>query len=385
MYVIDSIIYGNSTLSWLIALGIAIGCTGVLAIARVTLLKALKPTNTARAFARNVIQHTRYTFFAIISIGVAATYLVLSARSQHVLAVIATLATLLQIAWWGHGLTRFWVQRIIKRRLKEDIGSVTVIRTLGTMILVALWLVILIAVVATLGVNVTGLVAGLGIGGIAIALAVQNIVGDLFASISIMVDKPFVVGDFIQVGTMLGTVEQIGLKSTRLASLSGEQLIFGNGDLLKSRIQNYKRMVNRRIVFTIGAEYGTPAEQVEAIPEMIKSAITAQSPVRFDRAHFKELGESTLTYEAVYYVLSPDYNRYMDIQQTINFTLYRDFEKAGIGMAFPTRTVMLHLTPDDSAALAAIADAHQRNSDRRDAKEPNATAQVEGEPVARTK
>src|SRR5665213_206693 len=125
MHLIDSIIYGNSTLSWLIALGIAIGCTAVLGIARVTLLKVLKPTTTGRAFTRNVIQHTRYTFFAIISIAIATTYLTLSARSQHVFAVIATLITLLQVAWWGHGLTTFWVHRVIKRRLKEDIGSVT--------------------------------------------------------------------------------------------------------------------------------------------------------------------------------------------------------------------------------------------------------------------
>ncbi len=379
MHLINSIIYGNSTLSWLIALGIAVGCAVVLALVRVTLLKVLKPTTTGRAFTQNVIQHTRYTFFAVISITIAATYLTLSARSEHVLDVIATLITLLQVAWWGHGLTTFWVHRVIKRRIKEDIGSVTVIRTIGTMILVALWIVILIAIIATLGVNVTGLVAGLGIGGIAIALAVQNIVGDLFASISIMVDKPFVVGDVIQVGTMLGTVQQIGLKSTRLASLSGEQLIFGNGDLLKSRIQNYKRMVNRRILFTIGAEYGTPAEQVEAIPEMIKSAITAQSPVRFDRAHFKEYGDSALTYEAVYFVLSPDYNTYMDIQQAINFILYRDFEAAGIGMAFPTRTVMLHLTSDDSAAIATIAKAHAQNSDRSATQESSTSSQGEGD------
>lgn len=385
MHLTDAIIYGNSTLSWLIALGIAIGSTAVLAIARVTVLKVLQPSTTERAFTLNVVRHTRYTFFAIISIAVASTYLALSARTQHVLAVVATVATLLQIAWWGHGLTRFWVQRVIKRRLEEDIGSVTVIRTLGTIIIVALWIVILVSIIATLGRDVTGLVAGLGISGIAIALAVQNIVGDLFASISIMVDKPFVVGDFIQVGTMLGTVEQIGLKSTRLASLSGEQLIFGNGDLLKSRIQNYKRMVNRRIVFTIGAEYGTPTELVQAIPAMMKSAITAQAPVRFDRAHFKEYGDSALTYEAVYYVLSPDYNTYMDIQQAINFILYSDFEKAGIGMAFPTRTVMLHLTPDDSTALAAIAKAQAQNSNGTEEKAANPSARGEGDTTVGTK
>lgn len=127
MHLTDAIIYGNSTLSWLIALGIAIGSTAVLAIARVTVLKVLQPSTTGRAFTLNVVRHTRYTFFAIISIAVASTYLTLSARTQHVLAVVATVATLLQIAWWGHGLTRFWVQRVIKRRQRAAGDSTRII------------------------------------------------------------------------------------------------------------------------------------------------------------------------------------------------------------------------------------------------------------------
>jgi len=265
--------------------------------------------------------------------------------------IIVTLVTLLQIAWWGHGMMRFWVRRVIARRTESDIGSVTAIRTFGTIGLVALWVVILLAVIATLGIDVTALVAGLGIGGIAIALAVQNIVGDLFASVSIIVDKPFIVGDFIQVEDLLGSVQHIGLKTTRLNSLSGEQLIFGNGDLLKSRIHNYKRMSERRVVFTIRVEYGTAQELVEKIPDMIRTAIKSQSPVRLDRAHFKEYGESGLVYEVVYYVLGPDYNQYMDIQQAINYQLYRGFNDAGINMALPTRAVRLQLSPENAAAL----------------------------------
>ena len=348
-------LFSNTALAWIIAAGTAVIITAVLSIARIMLVRRLNPTNTAKAIAFDVVRHTRYTFIALLAVASAATTLTLSARTLHVLGIFVTLVTLLQIAWWGHGLIKFWSQRVIKQRLRTDAGSVTVVRTIGTVARFILFVFILLSAIAALGISVKGLLAGLGIGGIAIALAVQNIVGDLFASVSIIVDKPFVVGDFIQVGDKQGTVQDIGLKSTRLGSLSGEQLIFGNGDLLKSRIQNYKRMKERRIVFTIGAEYGTPADVVEKAPQMIRDAIVAQPDVRFDRAHLKEFGDSALVYEAVYVVLSPDFNKYMDIQQSINFQLYREFEKAGIGMAFPTRTVMLRLDPGDMKAVAELA------------------------------
>jgi small-conductance mechanosensitive channel len=344
---LDWKLFQNTALDWIIAAGIAIGITVVLSLARVMLLRNLRPDRTAKAVVLDIVRHTRYTFIALLAISVAGTTLVLSKRTTSALHVISGLVVLLQIGWWGHGLIKFWVQRVIRERLKTDAGSVTVIRTVGVALRFTLFALIFLSVIATLGFDVNKILAGLGIGGIAIALAVQNIVGDLFASVSIIVDKPFVVGDFIQVGDKLGTVQVIGLKSTRLASLSGEQLIFGNGDLLKSRIQNYKRMKERRIVFTVGIEYGTPADLVEKAPQMIRDAIVAQSDVRFDRAHFKQFGDSALIYEAVYIVLSPDFNVYMDIQQKINFELYRGFEKAGISMAFPTRTVMLRLDAAD--------------------------------------
>jgi len=362
MTFLDTQLYGNTALAWMIASAIAGGVTLVFAIARIVLSRRLEPTNFPRGLTLVVVRHTRYLFLALIGIGVGSTYLDLSGRTSRILGIVITLVTLFQIAWWGHGVMRFWVQRVTARRAESDVGSVTAIRTFGTIGLVGLWAVILLAVIATLGVDVTALVAGLGIGGIAIALAVQNIVGDLFASVSIIVDKPFVVGDFIQVENLLGSVQQIGLKTTRLNSLSGEQLIFGNGDLLKSRIHNYKRMMERRVVFTIRVEYGTPQELVEKVPDMIRAAITAQSPVRMDRSHFKEYGESALVYEAVYYVLSPDYNVYMDIQQAINYQLYGGFRSAGINMALPTRTVMLHVAPGDGEAIGAIANPHTADS-----------------------
>ncbi len=187
--------------------------------------------------------------------------------------------------------------------------------------------------------------AGLGIGGIAVALAVQNILGDLFASLSIVLDKPFVIGDFIIVNEFLGTVEHIGLKTTRIRSLSGEQVIFSNADLLRSRIRNFKRMFERRVTFSIGVTYQTPSDKLERISALLKEIVVKQPKARFDRAHFKEFGDSALIYEVVYYVQNPDFNVYMDIQQAINIEIVRRFEEESIEFAYPTRTIHVKQEP----------------------------------------
>jgi small-conductance mechanosensitive channel len=188
------------------------------------------------------------------------------------------------------------------------------------------------------------MIAGLGVGGIAVALAAQNILGDLFASLSIILDKPFVVGDFLIIGDFLGSVEKVGVKTTRLRSLSGEQLIFSNNDLLGSRIRNYGRMFERRVIFSIGVTYQTPADKLRAIPDMLREAVESQQPVRFDRAHFQKYGDFALIFEIVYYVLSADYKQYMDIQQAINLQINEDFEEHGIEFAYPTQTLYVSKT-----------------------------------------
>jgi small-conductance mechanosensitive channel len=203
------------------------------------------------------------------------------------------------------------------------------------------WGCIVLLALDNLGVNISTLIAGLGVGGIAVALATQKILGDLFASLSIIMDRPFVVGDFLVLGNEMGTVENIGLKTTRVRSLSGEQLILSNSDLLSSRIRNYGRMFERRIVGSFGVTYDTAFEKIRKIPKMVKTAIEAQEKVRFDRAHFKSHGASSLDFEYVYYVLSPSYNTYMDIQQAINLELHRRFLEEKIEFAYPTQTVYL--------------------------------------------
>jgi small-conductance mechanosensitive channel len=201
-------------------------------------------------------------------------------------------------------------------------------------------------------VQITPLLASLGIGGLAVALALQNVLSDLFASLSIVLDKPFVIDDFIAVDDLQGTVEHVGLKTTRLRSLSGEQLVFSNSDLLSSRVRNYKRMLERRATFTIGVIYGTPVEALREIPKLIRAAVESQPNTRMDRTHFQKFGDSSLDFETVYFMLVPDYAVFMDVQQEINLYLYEAFQERGLEFAFPTRTLWL----EQSAAPAITPD-----------------------------
>lgn len=207
---------------------------------------------------------------------------------------------------------------------------------------VIIWGLGFVLILDNLGYKVSTILAGLGIGGIAVALAAQTILGDLFAYFIIIFDKPFEVGDFIIVGDLMGTVEYIGLKTTRIRSLNGEELIFSNSDLTNSRVKNFKRMYNRRVVFSIGVTYDTSLEKLKQIPIIIKNIIQGIEGTQFDRAHFFKYGDFALIYEVVYYVKGSDYNKYMDIQQEINFKLKEEFDKLKIEFAFPTQTLYIH-------------------------------------------
>jgi small-conductance mechanosensitive channel len=237
------------------------------------------------------------------------------------------------------------VARARKRRMSSSPAAATSLAAVGIVARLVAWSMVLLVMLDNLGIDVTALVASLGVGGVAVALAVQNILGDLFASFSIIFDKPFVVGDFLMIDTHLGSVEHVGLKTTRLRSLTGEQLVFSNSDLLRSRIRNFGRMMERRVSFEIGVTYQTPREQLRRIPGMLRHAIESQPNTRFDRAHFKSYGDFSLVFEIVYYVATADYNTYMDIQQEINLSVHEQFEKDGIEFAYPTRTVFVHNQP----------------------------------------
>jgi small-conductance mechanosensitive channel len=202
-----------------------------------------------------------------------------------------------------------------------------------------IWGIGLLFLLDNLGFNVGAIVAGLGIGGIAVGLAASAVLGDAFAYLAILFDRPFELGDFILVGDYIGNVEHIGMKTTRLRSLSGEQIIFSNKDLTDSRVRNYKRMRERRVVFTVGVTYDTTLPQIQEAPQLIKAIIDGTPHTRFNRSHFCAFGDSSLNIETVYYVLSPDYMVYMDAQQAINLQLKEAFEQRGIDFAFPTRTL----------------------------------------------
>lgn len=225
----------------------------------------------------------------------------------------------------------------------EERFDATRIRPLRAIAVFVVWIAGLLFLLDNLGFDVTAVVAGLGIGGIAVALAAQTVLGDLFSYFVILFDKPFEIGDFLIFGDVLGTVERIGVKTTRLRSLGGEQIIVSNADLTGSRVRNYKRMEQRRVVFKIGVVYETPLEQLKSIPGIIREIIEREPLVTFDRAHFAGYGDWNLNFEVVYYVSSSDYNLYMDIQQRINLAIFEAFDERGIEFAYPTQTV--HLPP----------------------------------------
>jgi small-conductance mechanosensitive channel len=227
--------------------------------------------------------------------------------------------------------------------LKQENGETKLKQITGIMIVIniTVWALGLVFLFDNLGYNVTAIVTGLGIGGIAIALAAQNILGDLFNYFVIFFDRPFEVGDFIVVDDKKGNVEYIGIKTTRIKSLSGEQIVISNSNLTNSRLHNFKRMEERRIVFMLGVTYGTSVEKLKAIPEIIKKIFDEEALARLDRVHFAAYGDFSLNYEIVFFVNSPDYNQYMDVHQSVNLKIYEAFELRGIEFAFPTQTIHL--------------------------------------------
>ena len=338
--------YHNSVHAWLIA-GIVFAVTGAtLFIARTLLARRLakvaaQTSNTADDAIVDLLRRTRYFFILTAAIAGASLFLDLPPRALSVGRMLGTIALILQLAIWGNGLITFWFRNYAERKADTDVASRTTIAAFSFVARAILWSMLLLVGLNRLGVDITALITGLGVGGIAIALAVQNVLGDLFAALAIVLDKPFVVGDAISVDTMTGTVENVGLKTTRIRSVNGEQVIFGNTDLLKSRIRNFKRMQERRVVLTIGVSYDTPPDTVARIPDMLREAVESQEQVRFDRSHFMSYGESALNFETAYFVLTSDYLTYANKNQAVNLAVLRRFATEKIDFAFPTRTIVV--------------------------------------------
>ncbi len=354
MNTLQQVIADNNMQDWVFALLAATAAMFTVMLVRSIALNRLEHAanatdNQIDDFLVEVLRSTRIFLALGVAIYVAVHLLVLP-QSVKELADRAFIGLLiLQSGFWAsRGLDFFLRQRLATDEVSSRAARATTRPILAFIGRVVLWALIGL-LLDNMGLNVTALVASMGIGGIAVALAVQNILGDLFASLSIAIDQPFVVGDFVIVDDLMGTIEHVGLKTTRVRSLGGEQIIFSNNDLLKSRIRNYKRMQERRVVFSVRVTYDTPHDRLEKIPGMIAEAIGSQDSTRFDRAHLKGFGPSSLDYEAVYYVLDPDFNLYMDIQQAINLSLVRSFRESGVEFAFPTQT--LHLATEVPSLL----------------------------------
>ncbi len=342
---LEQMFVGNTLMQWLIAAGIAFGLWIFFQFVKTILVRSLaKVTTRTKTTVDDALLHAleRTKGFLMLLVAIYFGSLVLT-LPDDVLLWLNTgifIVFVLQVGLWLDAAIIYWISDYQSKMLESNAAQVTTVRAVGYIIRVILFSLLLLLALDNLpGVEITPLLASLGVAGIAVSLALQGVLADLFASIAIALDKPFVINDFIIVGDFLGTVEKIGIKTTRLRSLGGEQLIFGNADLLSSRIRNYKRMEERRIVFGLGVTYDTPYEKLRSIPATIQEIVEQQEQARFDRAHFASYGDFSLNFEIVYYVLSADYNVYMDVQQAINLAIFKAFEEAGIEFAFPTRTL----------------------------------------------
>jgi small-conductance mechanosensitive channel len=334
----------GEAVSWIVGLAIAVGAYLVLSLARRLLLRRVERSDAQAGWLnglRQALVRTSSLFLLVLAIYAGTFFVALPPAVERAISSALVIALFLQGALWASHLVVGWIAWYAAHRAAHNRAIVNALNLIQLLARVVVWSIALLLILNNLGFDVTALVAGLGIGGIAVALAAQNILGDLFASLAIVLDQPFVVGDAVLLDDKSGTVERIGIKTTRIRSLSGEELIVSNADLLASRIHNFKRMAERRVEFTIGIAYETPAEKVEKLPGMLRAIVEAQAQVRFDRAHFARYGDFALVYEVVYWTLSADYEVYMDTHQRINLAIFRQLQDEAVAFAYPTQTIYL--------------------------------------------
>ena len=336
---------GNTISDWLIALGlIAVTLLFVRLVSRYAIVRlqrwAAHTSNHFDDVLIRLLQRFVLPALNVVVIYAALTYLALPAWANKALRISMILICTYLVLRLLTAAMEYLVLRVIK---STDDAALKKQQARGLLIVlrIAIWMLGFVFVLDNLGYNVTTIIAGLGIGGIAIALAAQTILGDLFSYFVIFFDRPFEIGDFIIVDDKMGVVEYIGIKTTRLRTLSGEQLIFSNKDLTDSRVHNFKRMEERRVVFSVSVMQHTPAEKLEQIPVLVREIIESNEQVRFDRGHFSSIEAYSLKFEFVYYVLDADYNLYMDLQQAINLRILQSFEAQGIRLALPVQLMQL--------------------------------------------
>jgi small-conductance mechanosensitive channel len=351
--ILDQVYYDNTVREYLIALSVIVGGIVLVLALKKFIIKRLQvwAAKTPGTWDDFIVES--FSRFGMPILQWAIVYwaihlLELSGATERAIRI----ATSIIITYYALRIVSSVVLLLLKAEVRRREHGEEKIKQLGGLIMLinlVVWFIGLVFLLGNWGIEVTPIIAGLGIGGIAVALAAQNILGDLFNYFVIFFDRPFEAGDFIVVDDKSGTVEYVGIKTTHIRALGGEQIIIGNSNLTGSRIHNYKRMARRRVVFSIDVEYGTPLETLKKIPGMLKSIVEQQQMITFDRSHFATYKDWSLRFEVVYYVLSADFNLYMDIQQNINFAIHDAFEQEKINFAFPTQSLLLR--PDSGQGL----------------------------------
>lgn len=342
---LQSTYFDNRVIDYLLALILIIGGSGIISVLKRVIFRRFinitrKTPSSLHDFILQLIDKELLPLLYYIALYMGCSILALPPSVDKAIQIIGSAVFVFVGVRVIMAIVAYSIELYLAKN-GEDGTKQNVAKGVEAVLRVIIWGLAVIIFLENLGVEITALVAGLGIGGIAVALAAQTILGDLFSYITIYFDRPFAIGDYINVGEFNGTVEYIGIKTTRLRSLSGEQIIMANSDLTASRLRNYKRMEQRRISFRLRVTYDTDLDRLKEIPEIIRAIIESFADTRFDRAHFAAFGDYGLEFEVVYFVLTSDYRRYMDIQQEINLRLLEEFEQRGIKLALPTQ--MLHV------------------------------------------
>ena len=340
----DTVIFDNTVQQWGLAIGVFVLVFILLQIFKRVISRRLdeysKSTHTYLddIFA-SIVKHTKTFFILVMALWAGSLFLDLPPEVRTVRNIVVIFAFLFQAGLWSNGVINYWIDA----RVEEQPGDKDLATTLNAFGLIAktvIWVILVLLMLDNLpGVDVSTLIASLGVVGIAVALAVQGILSDLFASISIMLDKPFVIGDFITVGDYGGEVEDIGLKTTRLRSSTGEEIVFSNTDLLDSRIRNYRSLQRRRVLFALSLTYQIPSDKLSQIPDIVRTIVESHEGTIFNHAYFKDFGDSGLNFEVLYHIETKEFSVYREIVQSVNFDLFRRLEEEGIEFAYPTQTV----------------------------------------------
>jgi len=339
------IFYGNTLADWFVAATVSVGVWSLLALFRRVFKTrsqrlALEHQSAPIRLIFHLASNTRQFSFLAVALYAGQENLSFTPKVQHIVWNVALILLLTQVGLWAGRSLRFYLRIKEAARGPDQLfaGSLDVI---NFVVGILIWSLLILVALDNFGVNITALLAGLGVGGVAVALALQNILGDLFASLSIALDKPFVVGDSLNIDTFTGAVEHIGIKTTRLRSETGEQIVLSNADILKSRVRNFGRMPEQRVLTTLRVAYATPSDMLTGIPKILEGIVRAQSTARFERCHLKTLGEYALQYELSYFVQQPKLNPLLDLQQTVNFHIIDEFRRLGIEFALPAQRIML--------------------------------------------